>query len=220
MKKKLLSLLLCLTLAAAITGCKENETSSSTSSKTETTTEATTEPEESAEPEVISTAVDMSRAGNPGRVSLNAEGILDSKTNLSWVKITTIWDPDLILYNPEDYVADSKGVVTTFSISGLDVESTKCYWNYMVVDSKGTEINCWDETYLTDDLEITADGTYQMVFDYSKVNNGDVAGINSLQLVFTNMSDSTAAKFETKSAKYIVDAEEIGSIYTTGIVEE
>lgn len=58
-----------------------------------------------------------------------------------------------------------------------------------------------------------------MVFDFSKVEGGEVAGINSLQIVFPNMKEDTATKVKVTNAVCIMDEKEIGTLYKTGAAE-
>lgn len=102
-----------------------------------------------------SSAVAMKRTSNSNLIPLNnAEGIYDEKKGSSWVKIATIWDPELTLYDTESYVKDTKAIAVTFDVTGLDIKDMKCYWNYMIADSQGNEISCWDTNYKTDDVKI------------------------------------------------------------------
>lgn len=171
------------------------------------------------EEENKSSAAAMIRSGNPDTVKLNAQDVYMEDTSISWVKIATIWDPELILYDASSFVQGSKAVAVTFTVSDMDVEPTTCYWNYMVVDSQGNEISCWDTSYQTDDVEITGDGKYQMVFDCSKVEGGEVAELKSLQLVFPGMKADTTTKVKVSEAVCVTDENELGTIFKTGKVE-
>lgn len=210
MRKKLQILTMAVVLALGLTACGTKKTADNGNSGTEVSKAPAGEE---------STAQEMTKTGNPRVFQLNGEHVLEKAEGTSWVKIATIWDPELTTYDAESFVAGSKAVVADFTVTGLDVDSTKCYWNYMVVDSAGQEVECWDDTYKTDEITITEDGTYRMVFDYSKVQGGDVAGLKSLQLVFTDMTENTAAKVEVKNALCVTDEKELGSIYTSGKTE-
>lgn len=183
-------------------------------------TEATVTGENTEKEESKSSAAFMIRTGNPDTVSLNAQDVYMEDTSISWVKIATIWDPELILYDATSFVQGSKAVAVTFEVSGMDVDPTTCYWNYMIADSEGNEISCWDTSYQTDDVEITGDGRYQMVFDCSKVEGGDVAELKSLQLVFPGMKADTTTKVKVTEAVCVTDEAELGTVYKTGKVEE
>ena len=75
-----------------------------------------------------SSAVAMKRTSNSNLIPLNnAEGIYDEKKGSSWVKIATIWDPELTLYDTESYVKDTKAIAVTFDVTGLDIKDMKCY---------------------------------------------------------------------------------------------
>lgn len=211
MRKRVVAawMVLCLT-AGCFSGCGKE-------TKEETKPVVTADSEEK---ENKSGAVSMSRTGNSDTVNLNAENVYMKDTSISWVKIATIWDPELILYDASSFVQDSKAVVVTFEVSDMDVEPTTCYWNYMILDSEGNEISCWDTSYRTDDVEITGDGKYQMVFDCSKVEGGEVAEIKSLQLVFPEMKADTTTKVKVLEAVCITEETELGTTYQTGRLED
>lgn len=213
MRKRILAAVLVLTVSAGcIVGCgnaQKNDTSKQTNS------ESTSESSEKKE----TSAVSLLRTGNSDTVDLNKKDVIDPETLISWVKIATIWDPELTLYDASSFVQGSKAIAVTFEVSDMDVESMTCYWNYMVADAEGTEISCWDTNYQTDDVEISGDGKYQMVFDYSKVEGGDVSEIKSLQIVFPGMKTDTKMKVKVTEAVCITDEEEIGAVYQTGAVE-
>lgn len=181
---------------------------------------AVTEEDPAEEEESKTSAVSMIRTGNTDTVSLNAQDVYMEDTSTSWVKIATVWDPELILYDATSFVQESKAVAVTFEVSDMDVAPTTCYWNYMVVDSEGNEISCWDTSYQTDDVKITGDGKYQMVFDCSKVEGGEVEELRSLQLVFPGMKADTTTKVTVTEAVCITDEAEIGPVYKTGKIKE
>lgn len=162
----------------------------------------------------------MQTTGNSAATVLSGKDIIDPETMISWVKVATIWDPELTIYSADSFAQGSKAIAVTFEVSDMDLDSMKCYWNYMVFDSEDTEISCWDENYKTDDIVIEEDGKYQMVFDYSKVEGGDVAGLKSLQLVFPEMKEDTKTTVTLLDAKCIMDESEIGTIYQSGKLDE
>lgn len=202
-------------IGAMLSGCGKN----SDKKKNVSVTSEQSQQKKSSQNE-NSSAVAMKRTSNSNLIPLNnAEGIYDEKKGSSWVKIATIWDPELTLYDTESYVKDTKAIAVTFNVTGLDIKDMKCYWNYMIADSQGNEISCWDTNYKTDDVKIEKDGTYQMVFDVSKVDGGDVAELKSLQLVFPDTSTATTMKVKVTDAVCVTDAKEIGTIYKTGFIE-
>lgn len=213
MRKKLLSVVMITVVSVGfLSGC-------GSSKKVDTSGEATLEATSSGNWQVETSAVSFTRTSNSDTFPLNGKDIFMEDDSSSWVKIATIWDPELTIYDAESFVQDSKAIAVTFEVSDMDVESTTCYWNYQVVDSQGVEIQCWDTNYQTDDLEITGDGKYQMVYDYSKVEGQDVAKIQSLQIAFPNMKADTTTKVKVLDAVCITDENEIGSVYKTGAVE-
>lgn len=213
MRRKFVAMVLAVSVVAGcVSGCGN---SGEEASKTET---GSTQ-QETAEETKETTAVSLVRSANPDTVSLNAEHVYEEKTGISWVKIATIWDPELILFTPESFSKGSKAIAVTFEVSNMDVDPTTCYWNYMIKDSSGKEISCWDTSYKTEDVEITGDGKYQMVFDYSKVEGGDVAELQSLQLVFPGMNPETTTQVTVTEAVCIMDEAEMGTVYKTGALE-
>lgn len=213
MRKRTLAVLLTLAVSVScFSGCG--------SEKGDETKKAATESGAKEEEERKSSAVSMLRTGNPDTVSLNAQDVYMEDTSISWVKIATIWDPELILYDATSFVQGTKAVAVSFEVSDMDVEPTTCYWNYMIVDSQGNEISCWDTSYQTDDVEIAGDGSYQMVFDCSKVEGGEVAELRSLQLVFPGMKADTTTKVKVVEAVCVTDEAELGTVYKTGKIEE
>lgn len=213
MRKKLLSVALITAISVGcFSGCNSSE-------KKDTSDKASSEATSSEKEEIKTSAVSFTRTSNPDTFPLNGKDIFMEKDSSSWVKIATIWDPTLTIYDAESFVQGSKAIAATFEVSDMDVDPMTCYWNYQVVDSKGTEIQCWDTNYQTDDLEITGNGKYQMVFDYSKVEGQDVAEIQSLQIAFPNMKADTTMKVKVLDAVCITDEKEIGSVYKTGAVE-
>lgn len=200
---------------SVLTGCGNSKSEDASSTTTQEKSD-----EKSSEEDVKSSAVAMTRTSNPTMFVLNnAEGVFDEKKESSWVKIATIWDPELTPYDAESFTQGSKAIAATFDVSGLDISDMTCYWNYMVADSAGAEYECWDTSYTTDDLKITEDGKYQMVFDFSKLETADVAEIKSLQIVFPGTSQATTMKVDVKDAVCITDESEIGTVYKTGKVE-
>lgn len=209
MRKKLLSVMLITVMSiACLSGCSGSNNDASDKTTTET-----------AEKKVETSAVAFERTVNPDTFPLNGEDVYMEDDGCSYVKIATIWDETLTIYDAETFTKDSKAIAITFEVSDYDLEPTTCYWNYMIADSKGNEISCWDTNYQTDDIEIKGDGTYQMVYDYSKVEGQDVAEIKSLQIVFPNSKPDTATKVKVTEAVCITDEAEIGKVYKTGIVE-
>lgn len=213
MRKKLYVMGLVTVLGfSVLTGCSNGKSADTSSGSSQ---EQSSEADD--EKKVDSTAVALTRTANPTTFDLNnAEGVYDETKGSSWVKIATIWDPELTPYDAESYTQGSKAIAATFQVSGLDISDMTCYWNYMVADSAGTEYECWDDKYTTDDIKLTEDGTYQMVFDFSKLETADVAEIKSLQLVFPGTSTATTMKVEVKDAVCITDESEIGTVYKTG----
>lgn len=211
MRKKLVTLLLVTALGVScLSGCGSKDTD-----KQDTSAEASAEPTE----EVKTTAVALTRTANLNTVSLNGEDVYMEDDTFSYVKIATIWDPQLTLYDAESFVKDSKAIAVTFEVSNMDVDPLTCYWNYMVVDSSGKEISCWDTKYKTDDIQITGDGKYQIVFDYSKVEGQEVAGLKSLQLVFPTKKADTTMKVKVTDAVCVTDEAELGTVYQTQAVK-
>ena len=219
MRRKILIGILVAVMAMSMMGCSSNEGKDTIG--TDKQDVASDNKQDETEEEEKTTAVSMRTTGNPAEIELNnSEGILDPKKGSSWVKIATIWDENLTIYDADSFEADSVALAVTFDVSGLDKEMQKCYWNYQVLDKEGNEVMCWDESYKTDDIEITEDGTYQMVYDYKEVtDDGIIHGLESLQLVFPEIEKTTTTKVTVKEAVCITDADEIGTVYKSGKVE-
>ena len=210
MRKQFVSAALIAALTvASLSGCNASEEQGNSSGTTS----------ETAGSETNTTAVGLTRTSNSDTFPLNGKDIFMEDDSSSWVKIATIWDPTLTIYDAESFVQGSKAIAVTFEVSNFDVDPTTCYWNYMVANSKGDEIECWTTDYQTDDLKITGDGTYQMVFDFNKVEGKDVAEIKSLQIAFPHMKSDTKTTVKVTDAVCITDAEEIGTVYKTGAVK-
>ncbi len=209
MRKRLVTLVLVAALGvSSLSGCGSADTDKQDSSS-KAATGSSDEAESSSEAKT--TAVSLIRSGNPDTVPLNGDDIYMEEDTFSYVKIATIWDPELTLYNAETFVQDSKAIAVTFEVSNMDVDPLTCYWNYMVVDADENEIACWDTKYETDDIEIMGDGTYQIVFDCSKVEGGAVAGIKLLQLVFPTKKADTTMQVKVTDAVCITDEAELGT---------
>lgn len=218
MRKKYFAVLCILALSLSACGSAGDSTPSENS--VTDTTDSSSEAASSETAENASTAISMQTTGNSAATVLSGKDIIDPETMISWVKVATIWDPELTIYSADSFAQGSKAIAVTFEVSDMDLDSMKCYWNYMVFDSEDTEISCWDENYKTDDIVIEEDGKYQMVFDYSKVEGGDVAGLKSLQLVFPEMKEDTKTTVTLLDAKCIMDESEIGTIYQSGKLDE
>ncbi len=216
MKKKYLAVMIAAIMIFNLTGCGSSE--SSTGGNTATSQSDVSSQEEGTVSNSDSTAIPMQTTGNPAAFHLNnPEGVLDPSDGSSWVKIATIWDEELTVYSADSFAQNSVAIAVTFDVTGLDKKSQKCYWNYQVLDADGKEIQCWDDSYKTDEITITEDGTYQMVYDYSKVtDDGVLTGLQSLQLVFPKMSESTTTVVTLTDAVCIMDKSEIGDIYQSG----
>lgn len=213
MRKKLFVLMLAAALSVGcLSGCGSDK-----AEKKDSSGAATSETQK--EEKVETSAVSLSRTNNLNTVSLNGEDVYMEDDTFSYVKIATIWDPELTLYDAESFVKDSKAIAVTFEVSGMDVDPLTCYWNYQILDSGNKEIACWDTKYKTDDIQITGDGTYQIVFDYSKVEGQDVAGLQSLQLVFPTKKADTTMKVKVTDAVCITDEAELGTVYKTEAVK-
>lgn len=211
-KKLLLAAFISAICIGCLSGCSSSE-------KTDTSEKATSEAASSEKEEVKNSAISLTRTSNPDTFPLNGKDIYMKDENSSWVKIATIWDEKLTIYDAGSFVQDSKAIAVTFEVSDMDIEPTTCYWNYQIVDSEGTEIPCWTTDYKTDDLKITGNGKYQMVFDFDKVEGQDVAEIQSLQIAFPNTKPDTTTKVKVLDAVCITDEKEIGSVYKTGTME-
>ncbi len=193
--KKLL--LIMLVVACCLTGCKKEETTE----KEVATTEG--------KKETLGTS--LSLQGNPTEINLVdivEEGDTDWK---AWIKMSTAFDPTLSVYNNFSFPASTQAVVVTFNVSDMDCEQQDMYWCYQLITADGT-VSLWDDTSSADKLTITGDGKYQFVFDATKALGTPIQTVESLQMVFPGLTETTTTKVELLSAVAYDNTEDISKL--------
>lgn len=192
--------------AVMLAGCGNKTKSDETTAQATESSEAVSKEESSAEVEPESSVKKMLDQGNPHKVVLGEIAEEDK----SWIKVSTAFDETLSMYSCDSISQGVTAVVVDFEVSGLETESATVYWCYMV-DANGETISLWDDTSTADRLEITEDGKYRIVFDTRKALGAPMDSIQSLQLVFTNVSEETKTELTVESAGYVTD-EDISSL--------
>lgn len=196
--------LLCIMVVAAcfLTGCSSDETAEKESTTTKARTEAETDNKETA------VGKKLLGQGNPKAINLVdivEEGDTDWK---AWIKVSTAFDPTLSVYTTDSISADTQAVVVTFNVSNMDCEQQDMYWCYQIITADGT-VSLWDNTSAADKLTITGDGKYQFVFDATKALGAPIQTVESLQMVFPGLSETTTTKVEFVNAVALDNVDDI-----------
>ena len=195
--------LLCIMVVATcfLTGCSSNE-----EAEKETETKAKTE----AETDNKETAVGkkLLEQGNPKAINLLDIVEEDDTDWKAWIKVSTAFDPTLSVYSTDSISTGTQAVVVTFNVSNMDCEQQDMYWCYQIITADGT-VSLWDDTSAADKLTITGDGKYQFVFDATKALGGPIQTVESLQMVFPGLTETTTTKVELVSAVALDNADDI-----------
>jgi hypothetical protein len=168
-------------------------------------------------------ATSMQKQGNPTSFNLNT--IAENKDNRLWIKVSTQYDPELSMFDYTSMPEGTKAIAVTFDISDFDQEASLMYWCYQLKggDYSDKSLSVWDNTSPTDQLTITSDGRYVLVFDAKKALNGELTLIESLQMVFEckdlDATSTTATGFSCVDVECITDENELAN-YVTGKVEK
>ena len=149
-----------------------------------------------------SKANSMILQGNPTTINLAEIAEESEDTYNAWIKISTIYDPELSMYSSDSVPEGATGIVVDFTVSGMDVDEATLYWCYELV-SGGETLSVWDDTSPADKLTINGDGSYRMVFDAEKALGGTIDSICSLQIVFPGISETTTTSVTVDSAGYV-----------------
>lgn len=149
-----------------------------------------------------SKANSMILQGNPTTINLAEIAEESEDTYNAWIKISTIYDPELSMYSSDSVPEGTTGIVVDFTVSGMDVDEATLYWCYELV-SGGETVSVWDDTSPADKLTINGDGSYRMVFDAEKALGGTIDSICSLQIVFPGISETTTTSVTVDSAGYV-----------------
>ncbi len=211
---KKIKLIGCLIFLPIILSACSNTSSNSTVK--ETTKETTSAVSEETTTGPVSASL-LTVQGNPLAINLSdivEEGTEDYK---AWIKISTLYDPEDSMYNSDSIPFNCSGIVVTFKISDMDCEPVELYWCYQLT-SNGETVAVWDDTSKSDKLLVSEDGTYTMVLDTQKAFQGTIETMESLQIVFPGLTETTTTKFEVLDAVSIIDSSDL-SYYTTGKTE-
>lgn len=160
---------------------------------------------------VAASAKKLLEQGNPKKINLVdiVEGSGDDWK--AWIKISTAFDPTLSVYSTDSFPSETKAVVITFSVSNMDCEQQDMYWCYQLATADGS-VSLWNDTSAADKLTVTGDGKYQFVFDATKALGGAITGVESLQIVFPGLTETTTTVVELESAIALTDEADI-SLY-------
>ena len=213
MRRRMVLTFLTVLMTGILTGCGNNSGGGAqTTTAPETTVAETTTPEETTAKQAAGKA--MLEQGNP--LEINLAEIVEKDSN-AWIKISTQFDPELSMYSYDSVSAGTAGIMVDFTVEDMDVDSATLYWCYQLTSGEKS-ISVWDTTSPAEQLTITGDGRYVMVFDANVALGGALDEIESLQIVFPGLSEDTSTVFEVNEARYLSSTEDM-SVYVTGKVE-
>ncbi len=155
----------------------------------------------------------MVEQGNPLSVKLSDIAEESGDTFNAWIKISTAFDPELSMYQSDMIPEGTKGIVVDFTVEGMDIDGTVMYWCYQIT-SGGESISLWDDTSGADKLTVDGNGSYRAVFDAQKALGGDIDKIESLQLVFPGISETTSTVVTVDYAGYIDGSMDLSDFVT------
>lgn len=207
MKRKLLVVLLILSLTCQLAACSGSQTSNTDTADNISSTVAPTPTPEPAS-QIVTTAVKMQKQGNPTSIMLSDIAEVSGDKVNAWIKISTKYDEVLSMYNYDSLAAGTLGIAVTFTVEQFDCTSSTLYWCYQLT-SGGVSTSIWDNSSLSDTLTITKDGTYRLFFDAKTALGGTLDEIDSFQIVFPCGSEVTSTKFTVKSVECITVEEEL-----------
>ena len=211
MYKKIIGGVVVVSMAIMAVACSNKADSTKT---TEAVTEAATKVEQEVTTEAEQELKSMSEQGNPLEVNLSEIAEKSGDTYKAWLKISTVYDPELSMYNSDSVPAGTTGVEVDFEVSGMDIGESELHWCFELVSGEDT-VSLWDESSPADKLTIKEDGKYRMVFDAQKALGGTLDSIGSLQIVFPGFDETTETKVKVLSAGY-TDAPAQDWIWVTG----
>lgn len=215
--RKLLCMMAVAVLALTACGSKDKGEDKDTQSTVEDAGQdatGTDEKDTESEAPKAASAVRLVEQGNPKKINLVdivEDGGDDWK---AWIKISTAFDPELSVYSCDMVPENTAAVVVTFKVSNMDCTEQNMYWCYQLATADGT-VSLWDNTSLADQLTVTGDGTYQFVFDATKALGAPISKVESLQMVFPGLTETTATVVELVEAQAITDESEI-ALFTSG----
>ncbi len=185
--------------------------SSASSSAASPTTDDTSSETESATPVALTS---LKEQGNP--LSIKLADIVEESSDgtwKAWVKVSTQYDPELSVYSYDLIPANTEGIIVEFTVSGMDTDSATLYWCYQLETADET-ISVWDTSSPADTLTITGDGTYTMVFDAEKALGAPISVVDSLQIVFPDLTETTTTTFTFTGAWATTDKSDL-LLYTS-----
>ena len=219
-KKTALTLASCLLLTAALSACGQNadpETTAADETAEAATNEDTSATQETAAPQPAA-VTSLKEQGNPTTIALSdiAESSSDGDFK-AWIKVSTQYDPNLSVYSYDLIPSDAEGIIVTFTVSDMDTDEATLYWCYQLETADST-VSVWDTSSPADTLTITGDGTYTMVFNARTALGAPISVVDSLQIVFPGLTETTTTTFSFDGAWATTDESDL-SLYTTGSVE-
>lgn len=191
------AIMLAMTIILSACSNETKNTDTNTAPSENQTEVSQTEPEDAAPKANV-----MIEQGNPLSINLADIAEASDDTFNAWIKISTMYDPDLSMYVSDLVPAGTTGIVVDFTVSDMDVDEATLYWCYELTSGENT-ISLWDNTSPAEKLTIKEDGSYRMVFDAEKALGGPIDAIGSLQIVFPGLSETTTTKFTVTSAGYL-----------------
>ena len=197
MHKKIIGSIMVAAVALMAVACSNQSNDGGETVKTQVTEQEQTTAEEKTGTELRK----MTEQGNPLEVDLSEIAEKSGDGYNAWLKISTVYDETLSMYNIDSVPAGTTGIVVDFEISGMDIDKSELHWCYEIV-SNGETVSLWDTSSPADKLTITEDGKYRMVFDAQKALGGTIDSIGSLQIVFPGFDETTSAKVKVTSAGY------------------
>lgn len=213
MKKRWFISVLTVTAAILLSSCSNDSVNDGTEDVTKGTVlnEQTSAPEQTLGEGKPATA--MREQGNALSINLSEIAEESDDTYNAWIKISTVYDPELSMYESDSIAAGAKGVVVDFTVSDMDIDEATLYWCYEL-NAGGATVSLWDDTSKAEKLTVKGDGSYRMVFDAQKAVGGTIDSVGSLQIVFPGVPENTTTKFTVTSAGYVDSSMEISDFQT------
>ena len=212
MRKKALFVLMSIMMVMGLAcGCGKEEKKET--QQTEKTSEKATEEEK----KDATSEVALNKQGNPLEVALVDIVEEDTDDWKAWIKISTLYDPELSMYSSDLIPQNTQAIVVTFTVSNMDCEAQEMYWCYQL-GAVGETVAVWDNTSPADKLMVDGDGTYTFVFDANKALGAPIDTVESFQMVFPGLTETTTTTVKVKSAVAITNASDVAN-YTSNKVE-
>lgn len=155
----------------------------------------------------------MMEQGNPLTVKLSDIAEAGGDDFKAWIKISTAFDPELSMYQSDMIPEKTAGIVVDFTVDGMDIDKTEMYWCYQIT-SGGESISLWDNTSAADKLTVDGDGSYRLVFDAGKALGGTIDLVESLQMVFPGISETTSTTVTVDYAGHIDQSMDMADFVT------